>query len=624
MNQLEKQFKEATQNIRLTKDEKSLMREHLLEYMAYKPIRERVQKEHASLRFSPFTFFRAHHLSGALIIALTVTSSSFGVSLAADDALPGDLLYGVKVNINEELKTALISDGDTETLLAWEQERAERRLLEAGQLAAEGRLDNEKREQVAKLFAEHTGAIVEQALAVEKSDPVLAAETSGMLEDTLETHEAMLARIIVEKEGEEDESARELVSQVRTVAMEAGKIREEAEEKIENEEVIVLADESEKSAVENDTDKANSPNMRERATYRSKNRAYELLGSVEGLLEKIGPDSDLYTQANAQITYGKEVLGKGEEALTRYDLGEAYDAFKESSAAFQKVSQLLEVAHLFSFEIYPDMQSEPENVDGEGEASTTAEVKEGDVVQGVGVDEKRKEAEERIEDARSVLLTQIGNDERDVEYVNKRIKDAAALVLRGEIAQKLGSTDDASALYKKAFEIADEIVGTLEKVKEENEDVLDLEPKDATTTPNQTEDKKEIVLEHEYVGNSHVFRGVLQTPTPCYTVSGEGVVRESYPEQMTLSITTKAPLDEVVCAQVIDEKEFEFTVPASEMGEVVGVFVDGNEYYWELVPPKTEEEKIKNLDTPITTQSFGGTGVSFDRAFETTKAYFAQ
>ena len=56
--------------------------------------------------------------------------------------------------------------------MAWEQERAKRRLVEASQLAAEGKLDDDAREQVSKLFAEHTEAVVEQVLAYEATDRI--------------------------------------------------------------------------------------------------------------------------------------------------------------------------------------------------------------------------------------------------------------------------------------------------------------------------------------------------------------------------------------------------------------------------------------------------------------------
>lgn len=65
----------------------------------------------------------------------------FGVGVAANTALPGDVLYPVKVNVNEELRSsAMIS---TEAQAKWDAERVRRRVQEMVTLSAEGKLDAE-------------------------------------------------------------------------------------------------------------------------------------------------------------------------------------------------------------------------------------------------------------------------------------------------------------------------------------------------------------------------------------------------------------------------------------------------------------------------------------------------
>ncbi len=237
MSKLETQLKKATKHMVLVEEDKALMRERLVSYMEHKPLRrEPVHGRRAATRLPLFGFFRTHHLSGALVIALLATTSTFGMSFAAGDALPGDLLYPVKVNVNEEVKGAFkISH---ESRIEFEQTRAELRLKEASQLASEGRLDSKKQEAVAKLFAEHTEAVTEQVQEVEESDPVLAAEVSTEFEAALDTHEAVLARLIVEGDDEGNKGAQQLVEQVRTAANEAEKLREEAEERMTDDEPV--------------------------------------------------------------------------------------------------------------------------------------------------------------------------------------------------------------------------------------------------------------------------------------------------------------------------------------------------------------------------------------------------
>ena len=68
---------------------------------------------------------------------------------------------------------------------------------------------------------------------------------------------------------------------------------------------------------------------------------------------------------------------------------------------------------------------------------------------------------------------------------------------------------------------------------------------------------------HQYKNSTHVYVGSIMTPTPCFTVSAEAVVRESYPEQVTMIINTK-PTSEEICAQVLTEKKFKIAFQASK------------------------------------------------------------
>jgi tetratricopeptide (TPR) repeat protein len=606
MKKLQEQFKEATKSITLTKEQKSLMREHLVEYMEYKPIRTVMASKQVHNSAPFFSFFKAHHLSGALIIALVVASSSFGVSFAADDALPGDLLYGVKVNINEEIKTALIPEDDTESRVAWEQERAELRLVEASQLVAEGRLDSAKQEQVSKLFAEHTEAIVERVLAAEETDPVFAAEASSVLEESLDTHEAVLARLIVEQEENAEEDVRSLVSQVRTVAMEAEKMRENAEEKmaIDEAEVTITTttgDEEEAPVAEEiTTNLSESANMRERATYRAKDRASELYTKAQKLQTNLEQNSDLALQAQAQIMFGKSLLDGGAQALEANNLGEAYGKYRKAAASFQKVTQLLEVAQLFSIEIYPDTE---ETTEEEG-AGVTAPVEGTSDGVAVEIELARAQAQEAIETARKLLLTQEGFESADVEDANKRIKDASALVLRGEIATVLASYEDAKKFYKQAHGIATETISLLEKATEEGA-VHEVEVPVKVEEPEVPEEKG-IAIQHAYKDGKHTYSGTIQTPTPCYTLEGSALVAESFPEQITLELTLHAPEPGVMCIQVLAEKDFTIEVSASEGATFKGVRVNGVEKKWEVTPATAEKKNTATFEMKASENSVGG------------------
>lgn len=593
MEKIQKQFKEATKSVVLTEEEKAGMRDMLVQYMEYKPIRGSASqsntKESAFLKKLSFPYFRSHHFTGAMLIAAMVASSSFGVSFAADEALPGDLLYNIKVNINEEIKSALLSTD--ESRISWERERAERRLVEASKLESEGRFDVAKKEKVSKLFAEHTRAMVEQVRAVEESDPVLVAEMSSMFEDSLDAHEAVLARLIVEQESTTDKSARELVAQVRSVSMEVEKIRNNAEEKIaidEGEMAIATEDQSEVVEEEISNPKTESANLRVRAAYRAQERAVNLLAEVKKVQATLDPESELAQHAQVQVAFGEALVLEGEMSLENNNLGEAYGKYRKASASLQKVLQLVEIATLFSVEIYPD-KDEVEEVDEFGVSVKTVETEEDEKI--LQLNTIRADVEGEIDTARMLLLTQTGHDEVLVQKVNNRMKDALSHLLRGEIAMVLKDYSDAEVLFRQAQKLTSAVVQTLEQAAQEDEvnevpviEVPEDEDIEAPAEPRFEEPTQADtqVLKHQFSNGVHTYSGSMTLPTPCHTLEHTYLVAESFPEQISIEFSVNAPDPDVMCIQVVQDAEFTVEVQASEQAKLSAVRKNGVEQKWKI------------------------------------------
>lgn len=590
MRNISKQIKEATKHVLLTDDEKSRMREQIVAYMEYKPIRSKViVKEVPVFKFKPtFSFFKARHFSGALLIASIVTGSTFGVSFAASDALPGDLLYGFKVNINEEIKTALLSTN--ESRIAWDRERAERRLVEASYLASEGRLDPEKQEKVSKLFAQHTEAMFEKVLAYEDVDPFLAAEVSGAFSDSLETHEAVLTRLIIEDENYTDKEALGLVGQVRTTTMEVEKLQNGAEEKIASRDDELQTSSEEFFVEKPEDDKTESANLRVRAAYRAQKNAKELLAEAESQYLGLDFDSELRLQAEAQVAFGKTLFEKGEEAILNNDLSLAYGLYKKAATSFQKVVQLLEVAKLFSVEIYTS-ETPVEDVNEEAiiDAENLAEniiVTDGENEDGTGVDvlsdnvEKlkvlRSEVKESVDLSRMLLLTYEGHDESVVIKASRKIKDAAALMLRGEIAMVLEDYDAAEKLLLQAKKLSLLTLSSLEEESEKeyiNNVVIEKNEKDES----KDEANNIIMIQHSFVEGVHTYKGFIDVPIPCSSLEGLALITETNPEQIVLEVTVQESENDTGCIQIETKKDFVIKVTAGPDATLTAVKINGEE-----------------------------------------------
>lgn len=104
-----------------------------------------------SLAPSPFWGFCWRH--GVVSVTLVVLVLGTGVSLASERSLPGDWLYPVKLNVNENLVSRLKQSDASRA--AWVAELVVRRVHEAQQLAARDRLDSAKREQLEHNFDDY-------------------------------------------------------------------------------------------------------------------------------------------------------------------------------------------------------------------------------------------------------------------------------------------------------------------------------------------------------------------------------------------------------------------------------------------------------------------------------------
>lgn len=78
--------------------------------------------------------------------------------------------------------------------------------------------------------------------------------------------------------------------------------------------------------------------------------------------------------------------------------------------------------------------------------------------------------------------------------------------------------------------------------------------------------KPTLAIEHGFFGGLHLYRGTIDLPTPCHTIAIESRVAESFPEQITLAITTRER--QGVCAQVVTPTPFSTTVQASREARV--------------------------------------------------------
>lgn len=174
MKRFSEQFKKQSENIALRDGERTALRERLVSYMEYHPLPAsmtnvpNVSKTKELIPSEPFSVLKFSPLyvrSFAGLFAMVVLVS---VPFVAEHAVPGDVLYPVKVQFNEELRSSLSLSPYAK--VAWETQRLERRLAEARLLASEGKLTEEAETQVAQAVKDHTDAAQREIAQLRESD----------------------------------------------------------------------------------------------------------------------------------------------------------------------------------------------------------------------------------------------------------------------------------------------------------------------------------------------------------------------------------------------------------------------------------------------------------------------
>lgn len=192
MNRFEKNMTQVASKIRLTTIQKHQLRERLLSYMAYHPLPEALKAHPAAGFFSyaEFTFFIQswRGRTGAVLAALVL---AVGIPAVAERSVPGDILYPVKVRVNEEV-LAQLSLSPYEKL-EWETRRVERRIAEARLLAKEGKLTEEVEAQITETVKEHTASAEKELATLRESDADGAEVAQVVLESALDVQSAILA-----------------------------------------------------------------------------------------------------------------------------------------------------------------------------------------------------------------------------------------------------------------------------------------------------------------------------------------------------------------------------------------------------------------------------------------------
>jgi len=323
-------FEKIINNIKeisLTPEDKARILGSVVSYVRETPVRE------------PGVVKRRWHILPAVVMLLVVMLGG-GISMAANDALPGDFLYPVKVSVNEKMETwiALSAEADAKV----EAKHAEERLEEAEELAVRGEIKAEVKEEVKANFkkkAARARALAEELKAEGKLET--SARLNSEFESVLVAHERILSDI-----SESDDDDQEEINEIRGEV--GGYLSAAAEARARNESEI-----------------AGGVSVNVTAAAREAlQAALEKIEEVEGYIES-HPKGNTRPEAIARLDDSREILLQGRGRLESGAYGEAFILFQRAYRMAQETKLWLNIQNSLQVERKENMEKENDGEDKE-------------------------------------------------------------------------------------------------------------------------------------------------------------------------------------------------------------------------------------------------------------------
>ncbi|MFZ2832126.1 MAG: hypothetical protein WAZ40_03150 [Minisyncoccia bacterium] len=192
MEHIIKQIKKGAKHTRLSLEEKAEMRSALVLHMQVNPVLPGVH----SVRFvrSPFSIRNLRNKKGVSILVIGGLLMSGSVSFAAEGAVPGDVLFPIKVHVNEPVLGAVAVTPKARA--DWQVRLVERRLEEVEKISVMPDVSPEVRQVAEQNLASYTEEVEAKISKFDNDDDGdNALQTASRLSNVYNAHEKILSRM---------------------------------------------------------------------------------------------------------------------------------------------------------------------------------------------------------------------------------------------------------------------------------------------------------------------------------------------------------------------------------------------------------------------------------------------
>lgn len=181
MKRFSEQLKKKSATIRLRASEKAELHSKIVAFMEYHPLPASVHKAPGSKGIDSFRYISIPSIYWQSFAAIFALFLVVVIPALAENSIPGDILYPVKVSVTEEIRSSLALTSYQK--VDWETTRMERRISEARLLAQAGKLTPQAEANVLAAVQTHKQAAEDEIATLRTTD----AEGATLAQLTLAT-----------------------------------------------------------------------------------------------------------------------------------------------------------------------------------------------------------------------------------------------------------------------------------------------------------------------------------------------------------------------------------------------------------------------------------------------------
>ncbi|MDX1608334.1 MAG: hypothetical protein R3251_03940 [Candidatus Spechtbacterales bacterium] len=399
--------------VSMTENEKLYRKEQLLQFMQKNPVKDTAHARHQLSKrgylFGALQLIPQTKPMAALLIIALLFSFGGGTSLAANDALPGDALYPVKVNINERVEG--IFAFNEEAKAEFHLEKAELRLREAEELAEKNEANESNIIKVEYGLEKHIERLEKRADKFEeKGNKAKAEELRARLEAMLEVHTEFLSALQIYLDSLNSELGPE-INKIKIEGKENAlgrliiKIESENEEEEEGEDENEDEDEDDEEEDEN-----NGPSQE--AALNAQVLVEKRMKMTIDFAKKMNAktNAEINEEAQSHINSAEELYNEGTAQLEAENYTDAFASFRAAHKEIQRAQSKIAANMGLSFE-FDDDDEEDEEEEEEDREENEDEDEEDDEDENEDEDDEEEEDDDDEEEEEN-------EDEDDKEEEN--------------------------------------------------------------------------------------------------------------------------------------------------------------------------------------------------------------